>query len=92
MSEFRPVNLHVSCLHIRHKLMYCDSRHAVPGMVDDSSSTRVFWCCKTQEVLGPDEAPVSPKECAAGRSCYCHGTPAPPAPASESGAAPLPQA
>lgn len=74
-GEFRPVQLKVSCMHIRHKLMYCDSRHDVPGMVDDTSSTRVFFCVKTQEVLGPDDKPVHPTECKAGRSCYCHGAP-----------------
>jgi hypothetical protein len=71
----RPVRLKVSCLNIRHKLMYCDDRHDAPGMVDDSSDTRVFLCCKTQEVLGPDGAPVHPEDCKAGRACYVHGGP-----------------
>jgi hypothetical protein len=76
-SEFRPVRLSVSCMNIRHKLMYCDERHDVPGMVDDPSSTRVFFCVKTQEVLGPDDKPVHPTECTSGRSCYRHGAPEP---------------
>ena len=78
MTE-RPVQLKVSCLNIRHKLMYCDDRHDAPGMVDDSSDTRVFWCVKTQAVLGPDDRPVHPTACKAGRSCYCHGAPHEPA-------------
>lgn len=75
MNEDRPVVLKVSCLNIRHKLMYCDSRHDVPGMVDDSSDTRVYFCSKTQEQLGPDRAPVHPSDCKPGRGCYCHGAP-----------------
>ena len=74
-SQFRPVQLKVSCMNIRHKLMYCDDRHSTPGLVDDTSSTRVFFCVKTQEVLGPDGAAVHPSDCKAGRSCYCHGAP-----------------
>lgn len=72
-SYDRPVKLQISCLNLRHKLMYVDERHAVRGMVDDSSKTRIFWCSKTQAVLGPDGEPVSPTECSAGRSCYCGG-------------------
>jgi hypothetical protein len=78
IDELRPVKLQVSCLHIRHKLMYCDSRHDVPGMVDDSSSTRVFFCARSQESLGPDGAPVHPSDCTRARNCYCHGGPSEP--------------
>ena len=76
-DEFRPVEPRVSCAHIRHKLMYCDSRHDVPGMVDDSSSTRVFFCSKSQEVLGPDGVAVHPTDCVPGRRCYCGGVTGP---------------
>jgi hypothetical protein len=76
--EFRPVTLRVSCLNIRHKLMYCDERHATPGLVDDTSDTRVFWCVKTQASRGPDGGPVRPAECTAARACYCHGVPTSP--------------
>ncbi len=70
-TDDAPVNLRPTCLHMRHKLMYCDSRHDAPGMVDDSSSTRVFFCSKSQEVLGPDGHAVHPDSCASGRSCFC---------------------
>jgi hypothetical protein len=71
-SEFdRPVRLRVACLSLRHKMMYVDERHAVRGMVDDSSDTRIYWCTKTQEALGPDGKPVSPGDCETGRECYC---------------------
>jgi hypothetical protein len=73
MSENETVTLKSSCRHIRHKLMYCDERHDAPGMVDDSSDTRVFFCDKTQDALGPDADPVSPTECTPGRSCFCRG-------------------
>ena len=73
MNEAEPVNLQVSCLHIRHKMMYCDARQSTPGMVDDSSDTRVFFCQHTQEALGPDGEPVSPTECTHARNCYHTG-------------------
>jgi len=70
-----PIRLRPTCLHMRHKLMYCDSRHDAPGMVDDSSSTRVFLCAKSQEVLGPDGEAVHPDTCDSGRACFCHAHP-----------------
>jgi hypothetical protein len=74
-SEFdRPVQLRVACMSLRHKMMYVDERHAPRGMVDDSSDTRIYWCTKTQDALGPDGQPVSPSDCAQSRQCYCrHG-------------------
>ena len=53
MSDMPPVSLRAGCLNIRHKMMYCDSRHQVRGMVVDESDTAVYFCVKTQEVLGP---------------------------------------
>jgi hypothetical protein len=41
MDDERPVRLQVACQSIRHKLMYVDERQGVPGLVDDSSDTRV---------------------------------------------------
>jgi len=73
MSDLRPVKLETSCLHLRHKLMYVDERQSTPGLVDDSSDTRIFWCVKTQESLGPDTEPVSPDDCCPTRACYCRG-------------------
>lgn len=69
----RPVRLRITCMHLRHKLMYCDDRHAQRGLVDVNSDTRVFLCAMTQEVLGPDDQPVGVGECSRGRSCYCNG-------------------
>ncbi len=74
MNEQDPVKLEKCCAHIRHKLMYSEQSHMARGMVDDSSDTRVFFCIKTFEGLGPDDQPVSPGACAPGRSCYCAGT------------------
>ncbi len=65
-----PVHLQTTCLHLRHKLMYCDDRHATPGLVDDSSDTRTFFCIQTQAALGPDDNSVCPKECTPDRPCY----------------------
>ena len=69
--EDQPLKLQVACEHLRHKLMFVAHEHEQIGMVDDSSDTRVFWCSKTQEGLGPDDEPVSPTECHSGRACYC---------------------
>lgn len=74
-DQFAPVKLTVTCQHLRHKLMYVDERHATPGLVDDSSTTRVFLCLKSHESLGPDGEPVSPTDCSSSRACYCGETP-----------------
>ncbi len=74
MIDDQSVKLQVCCQSIRHKLMYVDERHATPGLVDDSSDTRVFFCVKTQESLGPDGEAVSPTDCTHGRACYCGST------------------
>jgi hypothetical protein len=57
-------------------MMYCDERQATPGFVDDNSTTRVFLCTRTQEVIGPDGQPVSPADCSSSRECYL-GAPRP---------------
>jgi len=69
-SEIRPVTLKPACLCLRHKLMYVDWRQASPGMVDDSSDTRVFFCVKSQDSLGPDNRPVHPQDCTPARTCF----------------------
>lgn len=72
MSEFKPVKLKVCCDHLRHKMMYVDEREAVRGLVDDSSDTRVYFCIRSQESLGPDGKSVGPTECSPDRPCYRH--------------------
>ena len=67
----QPINLQQACTNLRHKLMYVDCRQQRHGMVDDSSDTRVFWCSKTMDQLGPDDEPVSPKDCTTSRDCHC---------------------
>jgi hypothetical protein len=69
-SDPTPVKLQSACAHIRYKLMYSEKNHAVRGKVDDSSDTRVFFCSKTFDGLGPDDKPVSPGACRPGRSCF----------------------
>ena len=69
----RPVKLRTTCMNLRHKLMYIDERHTQRGLVDVNSDTRVYWCSRTQESLGPDNRPVEPGGCSNGRACYCHG-------------------
>ena len=71
MNTEKDLNLKTACQSIRHKLMYVDDRHATPGMVDDSSDTRIFFCVKTQDSLGPDGEAVSQTDCKKNRSCFC---------------------
>lgn len=71
MNDVEPVHLKIACLKLRHKLMYADARQAAPGLVDDSSDTRIFHCLSTHDSIGPDNEPVSPAECSPDRSCYC---------------------
>jgi len=73
--ELEPVKLELACEHLRHKMMYCDQRQQTPGLVDDSSDTRVFFCIKTFDSLGPDDSPAEPKACQAARGCYCNQRP-----------------
>ena len=74
MKDVEPVHLKVTCLQLRHKLMYADARQSTPGLVDDSSDTRVFHCLKTHDSIGPDNQPVSPTECSPSCSCYCQSS------------------
>ncbi len=76
MNFDAPLQMKPCCLNMRHKMMYCDSRQAAPGMIDAESDTRVLLCVLTQEVLGPDDKPVSAQSCCADRPCY-RGTTAP---------------
>ena len=66
-----PIHLQVACANLRHKMMYIDDRQRQVGMVDDSSDTRVFWCIRTQESLGPDGENVNARRCTPERGCYC---------------------
>lgn len=65
------VHLKIACRNLRHKMMYVDQRQQTFGMVDDSSDTRMFWCTKTQDALGPDGDGVDAKSCSPSRNCYC---------------------
>ncbi len=70
MNFDAPLNMKPCCMNMRHKMMYCDPRQARPGMIDAESETRVLLCILTQEVLGPDDKPVTMKACGPDRPCY----------------------
>ena len=71
MSAELPIRLEVACRHMRHKMMFCDDRHAQVGRVDASGEhSHVYYCAKTQDSLGPDNEPVSMVECSPERGCY----------------------
>ena len=77
MNWDAPLDLKPCCENLRHKMMYCDPRQATPGLVDDRSATRVYLCLLSQEVIGPDGKPVSPKACCSStRACF-HGSTSP---------------
>lgn len=69
-DEPRTLHLVPACVHLRHKMMYCDARQETPGLVDDASDTAVFFCIHTHDALGPDNDPVGPRLCASGRVCF----------------------
>jgi len=66
----RPLHMVPTCMHLRHKLMYVDARHMTRGLVDDSSTTRHYWCELSQDARGADGGGVEPRGCASGRSCF----------------------
>lgn len=70
-----PLQLRPCCLNLRHKMMYCDPRQATPGLVDANSDTRVYFCIKSHESLGPDGRVVHPEDCTSSRTCYCAPSP-----------------
>lgn len=70
LNPLNPSDMVVTCAHLRHKMMYCDERHAQRGIVDDSSDTRVFFCVKTGDALGPDAEAAGPRLCDASRACF----------------------
>jgi len=75
MNFEMPLQLLPTCLRLRHKMMYCDERQDIPGLVDSTSDTRVYFCTKSQDSLGPDGIAVHPTDCQSGRGCFCsdHG-------------------
>jgi hypothetical protein len=34
-------------------------------------TSAIFWCIETGDPVGPDDGPVHPHRCIAGRACYC---------------------
>jgi hypothetical protein len=69
-GEPGELDLVPACVHLRHKMMYCDARQETPGLVDASSDTAVHFCIHTHDALGPDNKPVGPRLCGPGRSCF----------------------
>ena len=59
-----------TCVNLRHKNMYVMTEHMHRGLVDDSSSTRCFWCVLSQDERGPDRKGVAPDTCSGGRGCF----------------------
>ncbi len=56
------------CRNLRTKRYYYGSIEQTLE-TSELSTTAQFWCLRTMRVVGPDERPVSPGACRAGRSC-----------------------
>ncbi len=60
------------CGELRSKKFFMlDTLATEEGQYLDASNH--CWCFQTQQVIGPDSAPVSPRQCAPGRACYTSG-------------------
>jgi hypothetical protein len=57
------------CAKLRTKTMYLNVEYRSEADEPFCRDTAVFWCMKTQGCLGPDDLPVNPGECKAGRAC-----------------------
>jgi hypothetical protein len=53
------------CENLRWKGMFIDTDQDTPTGTDS-----LFWCLKTQLILGPDGQVAGKWECNPGRSCY----------------------
>ena len=57
------------CSKLRTKTMYLNVDYRSEGDEPGCNNTAVYWCLKTQQALGPDDNPVCPEDCRAGRGC-----------------------
>ena len=58
------------CLHLRSKNMFYEVEDSLAERAADPFDTTAYWCDATQTGRGPDEKPVSCRDCVVGRSCY----------------------
>jgi len=59
-----------SCRHLRSKAMYVYTDGASQEEYEESDSTN-FWCLQSMKAFGPDDEPVTGRDCRnATRSCY----------------------
>jgi hypothetical protein len=57
------------CTKLRTKTMYLNVEYRSEAEEPGGGNSAVYWCLKTQECLGPDDLPVHPESCVAGRRC-----------------------
>lgn len=57
------------CRHLRTKTAFGHLVGHNPWQAG-GSSTAVYWCLKTMETIGPDDAIAHPHNCKAGRGCW----------------------
>lgn len=58
------------CRALKHKMLY------IVGVEPDPVASSIggqYWCVHTQGPIGPDDQPVLPERCRAGRGCHERG-------------------
>jgi len=60
------------CRHLRTKKMYVDANpeEALADTEHNESAACLFWCNRTQTVVGPDDQQVHKTTCTPSRSCF----------------------
>jgi hypothetical protein len=56
------------CRHLRCKMFYVKGRDGCD--LTTASTTAQYICLRSQQVLGPDDRPVGPGQCARARRCF----------------------
>ncbi|MEA2733975.1 MAG: hypothetical protein QOE14_426 [Humisphaera sp.] len=51
-------------------MLETDDAENEPSWQDGNSTTAVFWCLKTMDTCGPDDAFAHAKSCRPGRECF----------------------
>ena len=51
-------------------MLETDDSDDAPSWQDGNSTTAVFWCLKTMDTCGPDDAFAHAKSCRQGRECF----------------------
>jgi hypothetical protein len=59
-----------SCRLLRCKGSYLPTDPLPADVEVELNPAAVFWCLRSQGMVGPDDGPVEPEKCRAGRRCF----------------------